>query len=164
MLHVMSTQAYKTDDFYYYLQDTFPGARNTTDLFNDPQVHGGFYNQFESLAINGEGENNLTAVLYNLSDGQKPLFIAISGFSLGGGISELNAVWASYMVSKNKMQHCREKKKSGGVLFLCPDLLCSAPSSSSVSSRIPITANACRPPMQPPSMDCCFVFSGLELR
>lgn len=60
------------------------------------QVHAGFYKQFESLAIKGVGPNNLTEALYTLNGGQEPLFIAISGFSLGGALSELSAVWSSY--------------------------------------------------------------------
>jgi len=88
--------AYKTDNFIGQLQKDFPAARSTLDLWKDPQVHRGFYGQFESLAISGEGDQNLTLVLNELSGGQQPNFIAISGFSLGGALSELAAVWSSF--------------------------------------------------------------------
>ena len=76
--------AYKTDNF----------RKAAT---GDPQVHAGFYFQFESLLVEGNNDNlNLTTALNQLNGGQTPLFVAISGFSLGGALSELATVWASY--------------------------------------------------------------------
>ena len=93
---VTDAVAYKTDDFVGQLKEEFPFASPVTELIKDPQVHAGFYAQFESLAVTGTGATNMTQALYSLNGGQHPLFVAISGFSLGGALSELSAVWASY--------------------------------------------------------------------
>ena len=93
---VADALAYQTDNFFNYLVDTYPGASAVTNTAGDPQVHAGFYGQFEALLIAGANGVNLTTALDQLSGGQSPLFVSISGFSLGGGISEIAAVWASY--------------------------------------------------------------------
>lgn len=93
---VADALAYQTDNFYKYLLDTYPGAAAVTDTFGDPQVHAGFYNQFNALLTDGADGVNLTTALNTLNGGQTPLFVSISGFSLGGGLSEIAAVWASY--------------------------------------------------------------------
>jgi hypothetical protein len=89
--------AYKTDNFRYLLDEDFPVAAEITAASGDPQVHAGFFLQFESLLVESdETKLNLTMALNQLNGGQTPLFVAISGFSLGGALSELGAVWASY--------------------------------------------------------------------
>ena len=88
--------AYQTDNFKKQLVETFPASEAITTASGDPQVHAGFYAQFNSLLEKGDNNLNLTTALNSLNKGQEPLFIAISGFSLGGGLSELAAVWASY--------------------------------------------------------------------
>jgi predicted lipase len=89
--------AYKTDNFHKLLDQDFPAAAEITGASGDFQVHAGFYFQFESLLVEGgEAKLNLTTALNQLNGGQTPLFVAISGFSLGGALSELAAVWASY--------------------------------------------------------------------
>ncbi len=87
--------AYKTDNFIKELKEQFPGAVPTLDTFDDPQVHRGFYGQYNALVVEGEGANNLTQALFDLNGGQDPLYISISGFSLGGALSELHAVWTA---------------------------------------------------------------------
>lgn len=72
------------------------GKHIVGDLFDDPEVHSGFFNQFNALAIEGKGAKNLTEQIYNLTGGQEPTFVKISGFSLGGALTELAALWASY--------------------------------------------------------------------
>ncbi|KAG7673157.1 hypothetical protein Ndes2526B_g03427 [Nannochloris sp. 'desiccata'] len=92
-----NTLAYKTDNFRYLLDEDFPAAAEITAASEDPQVHAGFFFQFQSLLDEGdETKLNLTTALNQLNGGQTPLFIAVSGFSLGGALSELAAVWASY--------------------------------------------------------------------
>jgi hypothetical protein len=51
--------------------------------------------QFQSLAVSGTDHQNMTQALYALNGGQEPLYVAISGFSLGGAVTELTAVWAA---------------------------------------------------------------------
>ena len=95
---VANALAYRTDDFRKRLDEEFPAIRGITNAVGDPQVHAGFYAQFSAL-IAGDGKDpsalNLTSALHQLNGGQSPLFISISGFSLGGALSELAAVWAS---------------------------------------------------------------------
>lgn len=93
---VADALAYRTDDFRKKLDEDFPASKDITAATGDPQVHAGFYSQFESLLVEGDGNLNLTTALNRLNNGQEPLFIAISGFSLGGALSELAAVWSSY--------------------------------------------------------------------
>jgi len=89
--------AYKTDNFRFLLDEDFPAAAEITAASGDPQVHAGFFFQFQSLLVeSSETKLNLTTALNQLNGGQTPLFVAISGFSLGGALSELAAVWASY--------------------------------------------------------------------
>ncbi|KAL4538405.1 hypothetical protein Ndes2526B_g03291 [Nannochloris sp. 'desiccata'] len=45
---------------------------------------------------NGEGVQSLEAALYSVSGGEDPFFISISGFSLGGAVSEFSGVWAAH--------------------------------------------------------------------
>lgn len=87
--------AYKTDNYIKELKDQFPGAVPTLDLFDDPQVHRGFYGQYNALVVEGEGDKNITQVLFDLNGGQDPLYVSVSGFSLGGAVSELHAVWCA---------------------------------------------------------------------
>jgi len=93
---IQDALAFTTDDFLDNVRNDFPAAANTTQLFGDPKVHQGFYDQFNSLAVSGIGHNNLTQALYSLSNGQEPLYVTISGFSLGGALAELSAIWSAY--------------------------------------------------------------------
>ncbi len=89
--------AYRTDNFRKLLDENFPAAAEITAASGDPQVHAGFFLQFQSLLVQGgEANLNLTTALNQLNGGQTPLFVSISGFSLGGALSELAAVWSSY--------------------------------------------------------------------
>lgn len=89
-------KAIPSDDFIGRIKQDFPLAITTTKAFGNVRVHSGFYDQFKSLAITGENAFNLTLALYNLSNGQIPEYIVCSGFSLGGALAELSAVWSSY--------------------------------------------------------------------
>lgn len=89
-------KAIPSDDFIGQIRKDFPLSINTTNAFGNVRVHSGFYDQFKSLAITGENAVNLTLALYNLSNGQSPEYITCSGFSLGGALAELSAVWSSY--------------------------------------------------------------------
>lgn len=73
-------------------------ADSLTQMAGDVQIHAGFLNQFESLAIRPDRpEDNITAAMYALSGGQEPKRVTCSGFSLGAGLSELCSVWATIL-------------------------------------------------------------------
>lgn len=77
------------------LAELFPAAVGLTNMIKNPQVHAGFYNQFASLAVTGVGPNNLTQQLLELSGGQAPLFVAISGGDCAAAHEALSAFSSS---------------------------------------------------------------------
>lgn len=92
--------AYKINDFRKFLDREFPATEDINDQIGNIQGHAGFYKQFKSLVDgsdkDGETVESLEAALYNLSGGEDPLFISISGFSLGGAVSEFAGIWAAH--------------------------------------------------------------------
>lgn len=67
-------------------------------LTGDVQVHAGFLNQFESLAISPSSDQaDLLKALRSLAGGIVPRRVTCSGFSLGGALSELCGVWAAIL-------------------------------------------------------------------
>ncbi|KFM28731.1 Lipase [Auxenochlorella protothecoides] len=66
------------------------------DVFDGVGVHQGFLNQFESLTDAApSAEENITAVVLDLSGGLIPRRVVAAGHSLGSGLASLTGVWAS---------------------------------------------------------------------
>jgi hypothetical protein len=97
---VADALAYKIDDFRKFLDRRFPPTEDINDQIGNIQNHAGFYRQFKTLVDGSdkEGEEvmSLEAALASLNGGQDPNFVSISGFSLGGAVSEYGGVWAAH--------------------------------------------------------------------
>ena len=59
-------------------------------------MHAGFYKQFKALVDGSDVAQSLEQALTQLNGGQDPLFVSVSGFSLGGAVSEFGAIWAAH--------------------------------------------------------------------
>jgi hypothetical protein len=119
----VNAQAWRTDDFPATVQP-LDAPQPLSDLMPDAvEVHSGFYSQFASLATvtdpaEGLAGSLLGRALTEASGGQRPLYISISGFSLGAALSELTGVWAAFafpeasvtvVTQASKCTHCHER-------------------------------------------------------
>lgn len=69
-----------------------------TKLTGDVEVHAGFYNQFKSLAIFPDREeDSILKALESINGAQFPRRVTCSGFSLGAALSEMCGVWSSIL-------------------------------------------------------------------
>ncbi|EFN57857.1 hypothetical protein CHLNCDRAFT_143317 [Chlorella variabilis] len=78
-------------------RDWFTDA-NGIQLTGDVEVHAGFYNQFKSLAIFPDREeDSILKALESINGAQFPRRVTCSGFSLGAALSEMCGVWSSIL-------------------------------------------------------------------
>ncbi|GAB4818528.1 hypothetical protein N2152v2_005574 [Parachlorella kessleri] len=82
------------DAILFQSSDFRPG--NLSELIPGVKVHRGFLNQLSSLTTDpADSDQNITAVLLNLSNGTQPWRVVVAGHSLGAALSEMCAVWVA---------------------------------------------------------------------